>query len=157
MAILCFPLFTCFRADSQLFGWVTAIRLSPSYLAESHPNGWTAAIWLSHSNLAESQPFGWLLAIWLSCRHLAESQPCGWVPAIWCWLGLRPSQWDLAAKVGWLAGPLAQPAKCGCPNLKVAGNKFPGFPRFCNPACKLWFNREMGPKLKMFISTVFSS
>ena len=91
MAILCFPLFTCFRADSQLFGWVTAIRLSPSYLAESHPNGWTAAIWLIPSHLAEPQPFGWITAIWLNHSHLAESQPFGWVPAIW------------------LAGPLAQP------------------------------------------------
>ena len=39
----------------------------------------------------------------------------------------------MAAKVGWLAEPLAQPAKCGCQNSKVAGNMFPAFPRFCNP------------------------
>ena len=46
----------------------------------------------------------------------------GWAfgPAREIWLP------KLAGWLGW--------AKCGCQNLKVAGNMFPAFPRFCNPA-----------------------
>ena len=104
MAILCFPLFTCFRADSQLFGWVTAIRLSPSYLAESHPNGWTAAIWLIPSHLAEPQPFGWITAIWLAgpLAQPVNKQLNGreiWLSKLVGWLSLWLSQPNVAAKI----------------------------------------------------------